>query len=164
MNKLHHELDQLFFEHQVAMLKGDFTRSRSMLMSFEKALLQHMKEEDEILLPLYRQRAAQIRGGDAEIFSGEHLKITEWLNRINLRASRLSRSDSNWKEIISLFDDEAHFKKYLEHHSIREDRIFYPEVERVLGEKEKEQLTRLLTFTLEDFHEVEDGTLHPPQD
>jgi iron-sulfur cluster repair protein YtfE (RIC family) len=156
LNKLHHELDQLFFEHQVALLKGDFSRSRAMLKPFEKALLQHMKEEDEILLPLYRQRADQIQGGDAEIFLGEHVKITEWINRINLRASRLNRSDANWKEIISLFDDEAQFKKYVEHHSIREDRIFYPEVDRVVEGKEKEQVMRLLTFTLEEFKDIED--------
>lgn len=156
LNKLHQELDQLFFEHQVALLKGDFPKSRAMLKSFEKALFQHMKEEDEILMPLYRQRADQIRGGDAEIFSGEHMKITEWFHRLNLRASRLSRSDTNWKEIISLFDDEAQFKKYMEHHSIREDRIFYPEVDRIVEAKEKEQILRLLTFTLEDFKENEE--------
>lgn len=120
-----------------------------------------MKEEDEILMPLYRQRADQIRGGDAEIFSAEHVKITEWLNRINLRASRLSRSDSNWKEIISLIDDEAQFKKYMEHHSIREDRIFYPEVDRVVEEKEKEQIMRLVTFSLADFNETEEELPSP---
>jgi iron-sulfur cluster repair protein YtfE (RIC family) len=163
LNKLHQELDQLFFEHQMALLKGEFPRSRNMLKAFERALLQHMKEEDEILLPIYRQRAAQIRGGDAEIFSAEHVKISEWMNRINLRASRLSRSDANWKEIISLFDDEAHFKKYMEHHSVREDRIFYPEVDRVVEEKEKEQLMRLLTFSLEEFQEIEgDEPPSPP--
>ena len=140
----------------MALLKGDFSRSRVMLKSFEKALLQHMKEEDEILLPLYRQRADQIQGGDAEIFSGEHVKITEWINRINLRASRLSRSDTNWKEIISLFDDEAQFKKYMEHHSIREDRVLLPEVDRVVEGREKEQVMRLLTFTLEEFKDIED--------
>jgi iron-sulfur cluster repair protein YtfE (RIC family) len=161
LNKLHQELDQLFFKHQVALLKGDFSRSMSMLKSFEKAIFQHMKEEDEILMPLYRQRADQIRGGDAEIFSAEHVKITEWLNRINLRASRLSRSDSNWKEIISLIDDEAQFKKYMEHHSIREDRIFYPEVDRVVEEKEKEQIMRLVTFSLADFNETEEELPSP---
>jgi hypothetical protein len=157
LNKLHQELDQLFFEHQVALLKGDFSHSRTMLKSFEKALLQH------ILLPLYRQRAEQIQGGDAEIFSGEHVKITEWINRINLRVSRLNRSDANWKEIISLIDDEAQFKKYMEHHSVREDRIFYPEVDRVVDEKEKEQVLRLLTFTLAEFKDFEEDAPQPPQ-
>ena len=47
-------------------------------------------------------------------------------------------------------DDEAHFKKYMEHHALREDRIFYPEVERVTTPEEKLGLARLLTFSLED--------------
>ncbi len=63
---------------------------------------------------------------------------------------------ANWKEIISLIDDEAQFKKYMEHHSVREDRIFYPEVDRVVEGKEKEQVLRLLTFTLEEFKDNEE--------
>jgi iron-sulfur cluster repair protein YtfE (RIC family) len=150
LNHIHHQLDELFLQHQVALLKGDYVQAKNILKTFEEALFNHIKEEEEILLPLYRQRTAQIRGDDAEIFSAEHKKITEWMNRLKLRASRLSRSDSNWKEIIALLDDEAQFKKYMEHHTVREDRIFYPEVDRVVDEKEKAHLMRLLTFSIEE--------------
>jgi iron-sulfur cluster repair protein YtfE (RIC family) len=150
LNHIHQQMDDLFEKHQVAILKGEYTQAKAMLKVFEGALMNHMKEEDEILLPLYRQRAAQIRGGDADVFSEEHKKITEWMSRLNLRSSRLSRSDSNWKEIIALLDDEAQFKKYMEHHSVREDRIFYPEVDRVVDDKEKAQLFRLLTFSIDE--------------
>ncbi len=150
LNQIHQEIHDLFENHQVAILKGDYTQARAMLKTLGKALFNHMKEEDEILLPLYQQRAAQIHGGETEVFSSEHQKITEWFNRLVLRASRLSRSDSNWKEIIALFDDEAQFKKYLEQHSVRENRILYPEVDRLVEEKEKAQLCRLLTFSIKD--------------
>ncbi len=39
---------------------------------------------------------------------------------------------------------------------VREDRIFYPEVDRVVEEKEKEPLLKLLTFTLEEFKDNEE--------
>ncbi len=150
LNQIHLEMHDLFENHQVAILKGDYTQARAMLKTLGKALFNHMKEEDEILLPLYQQRAAQVHGGETEAFSSDHQKITEWFNRLVLRASRLSRSDSNWKEIIALFDDEAQFKKYMEQHSVRENRILYPELDRVVEEKEKNQLCRLLTYAIQD--------------
>jgi iron-sulfur cluster repair protein YtfE (RIC family) len=147
LNQIHRELDCLFFIHQVAVLKCDCVKARNSLNAYEEALLHHMKEEDEILLPLYQQRAVSIRGGDSEIFSLEHKKISEWLGRLKMRLSRLVPPEPDYREVIALLDDEAQYKKYMEHHSLREDRIFYPEVERVVDAKEKKQLLRLLTFT-----------------
>ncbi len=148
LNQIHHQLDELFFQHQTELLKGDYLRAKALLKTFEEALLNHMKEEEEILLPLYRERAANIRGGNSDLFNAEHKKILEWLNRIKLRAHRLQKFP-DLRTVISLLDDEAHFKKYIEHHTLREDRIFYPEVDRVTTPQEKIALARLLTFSLD---------------
>ncbi len=150
LNNIHREMHELFENHQVAILKSDLIQAKAMLKTLGKALFNHMREEDEILLPIYRQKVDQSQGDETEVISSEHKKITEWFNRITLRASRLSRSDSNWKEIIALFDDEAQFKKYMEQHSARENRTLYPVVDRLVEEKEKTQLCRLLTFSIKD--------------
>jgi len=150
LNLVHHQLEEMFHQHQVALLKNSYSESESLLWKFEAALFHHMREEDDILLPLYRQRAAAVRGGDPEIFTGEHKKITEWLGRLKLRLNRLSVSHSDLKDVVALLDDEAYFKKYMEHHTLRENRIFYPEIERVITEKEKTHILRLLTFSLEE--------------
>ena len=131
-------------------MKSDFASAKTLLEDYEDIVLNHMKEEEEILLPLYRERAGQIRGGDWEIFALEHKKIMEWLNRLKLRLSRLNPPKIDTKDLLALLDDEAHFKLYTGHHSLREDRIFYPEMDRVLDEKEKDDLLRLLTFSPEE--------------
>ena len=59
--------------------------------------------------------------------------------------------------MIALFDDEAHFKKYVEHHTLREDRVLYPEVERTVTEKEKAAIMRLMTFALPSSMEEKPG-------
>jgi iron-sulfur cluster repair protein YtfE (RIC family) len=150
LNRIHLELEEMFCRHQVALLKADYPAAKSLLKDFEENLLNHMKEEEDILLPLYRQRAGQVRGGDADIFVLEHKKIVEWLGRLKLRLSRLNPPEVDMKNLIALLDDEAHFKKYTEHHTLRENRIFYPEIERILDEKEKGHLLRLLTFSPEE--------------
>ncbi len=61
------------------------------------------------------------------------------------------------KDAIALLDDEAHFKKFMEHHSLREDRILYPELERMTSKKEKAALCRLLSFSVDSF----DGETEP---
>ena len=149
LNQIHREIQDIFFWHQSALLKSDFASAKTLLADYEDIALNHMKEEEEILLPLYRERAGQIRGGDWEIFVQEHKKIVEWLNRLKLRLSRLRPPQVETKDLLALLDDEAHFKLYTEHHSLREDRIFYPEIDRVVDEREKDSLLRLLTFSFE---------------
>lgn len=150
LNNVHRQLDEIFFHHQVAIFKCDCNGAKAFLDSFETGLSIHMKEENEILLPLYQERAVPIRGGDTAVFFGEHEKIVEWLGRLKLRLSRIPHSDAQPKDILTLLDDEAHFKKFIEHHTLRENRILYPELERVVTPKEKTGLIRLLTFSLDD--------------
>ncbi len=150
LNQIHLEMKELFEKHQISLLKGEFNQAIKLLNQLGKALMNHMKQEDEFLLPLFRQRAADIPGGDTEDFSTDHKKIREWFNRITLRSSRLSAIDINWKEVISLFDDEAQFKKFMQQHSTRENRILYPEMDRLVDEKEKERLCGILTFSIQD--------------
>jgi len=148
LNRIHRQLEEIFFRHQAAVLNGDGAQARSLLGDYETGLSIHMREEDEILMPLYRERATPIRGGDAEIFTGEHGKIFERLDVLRLRLSRITLTHSPAGDILALLDDEAYFKKFMEHHTLRENRIFYPELERVTTPQEKAGLIRLLTFSL----------------
>lgn len=149
MNRIHEELEDLFFRHQRALLKRDYDLAANLLETYEAVLFAHMKEESEILLPIYQERAGQLRGGKADIFIGEHKRIVEWLNRLKLRLKRVHPSPEDDRGLLALLDDEAQYKKFLEHHTLREDRIFYPEVERVVTDSERKGLLRLLTFTLD---------------
>lgn len=156
LNKIHHEIEELFERHQLAVLDRRLPEAQSLFDSYEKALLAHMKEEDEILLPLYEQRAGRQRGGAPENFTGEHRKILEWLGRLRLRITRIPPGKAGGKTLLALLDDEAPFKKFMEHHSARENLILYPELERVTTEREKAVFRRLLTFTLSSLEGFEE--------
>jgi iron-sulfur cluster repair protein YtfE (RIC family) len=157
INWVHREFEEQFYRHQVALLENRSSDARALLEAFKENLLSHMKEETDILLPLYRERASPLRGGDPEILLGEHKKILEWLHRLDLRLQRLGAPPPSPKAVIALLDDEAYFKKALEHHTLREERIFYPELERIATEKEKAGLLRLLTFSFDPPEETGPG-------
>lgn len=150
LNRIHHDLEELFYFHQLSLLEADLNTAKAFLKKYEDVLLNHMEEEEEILLPIYRKRAVPERGGDADIFIQEHKKIIEWLGRLRLRFSRLDIHGKDKKNLILLLDDEAHFKKYVGHHSQREEHILYPALGRVIDEKETADLLRLLTFSSEE--------------
>ncbi len=149
LNHFHRDLEELFQRYRSAVLDKDLKTARTFWKIYEQALLGHIREEDEILLPIYRQRAAPQRGGSPDLFVGEHQKIIEWVGRLKLRLSRLS-SASPAKDILALLDDQAFFKKLLEHHTQRENHIFYPELDRLVSSEEKTALLRLLSFKLGD--------------
>ena len=107
LNEIHREIEDMFCWHQAALLKTDYTAAKNLLKEYEEVILNHMKEEEDILLPLYRQRAGQIRGGDADIFTLEHKKIVEWLGRLRLRLSRLNPPNVDMKNLISLFREQT---------------------------------------------------------
>lgn len=150
LNQVHRQFEELFFQHQTALFEKDFKEAQRLILEYERVLFFHAREEEEILLPFYRDKAENIRGGDPDLFLAEHKKLQEWLNRLKIRIHRLCAFESDLKALFVLMDDEAYFKKYMEHHTLREDRILYPELERVIPGEQKPHILRLLSFNLVD--------------
>ncbi|HVZ79711.1 MAG TPA: hemerythrin domain-containing protein [bacterium] len=150
LNQVHREFEALFFQHQSALLERNPQEAQRLILEYERVLLLHTQEEEEILLPVYREKGDLLRGGDPDLFLAEHKKLREWLSRLKIRVHRLCNFDPGTKALLALLDDEAYFKKYMEHHTLREDRILYPELERVVPEGQKPHLLRLLSVSLRD--------------
>ena len=138
--KLHEDLDELFLLHQEALFALDVHLALERLLEFERQILSHMRDEEELLLPVY-ERAGRIPGGPVEFFTGEHKKMLEFLSRFKETLLRLTSQPANLKrEVIKLFDQEATFKNLVEHHDQRERNILYPTLDRVTSEEERRQL------------------------
>jgi hypothetical protein len=79
--QLHTKLDDLFLNHQRALLRLDVEKSRIALELFEADLLAHMCDEEELMIPLYRDRARIPIGGCPEICLGEHGKLLQHISK-----------------------------------------------------------------------------------
>ena len=73
----HVDLEHLFENHQRALLSKDVGAALATITTFENALKRHISYEDEVLLPLYASKGAEVEGGNLPIFHAEHRKLRE---------------------------------------------------------------------------------------
>jgi hemerythrin-like domain-containing protein len=138
--RVHERLNEMFQKHQEALLEQDIAQARERLLAYERALLMHMRVEEDVLLPIY-VRAGAIPGGPLELFLGEHRKMREFLQRFMATLAELETDPPDLKRrIIRLFDEQTMFKHLVEHHDLREQNILYPTLDRLTTEAERRDL------------------------
>ena len=148
--RLHHELDELFFEHQRALIRGDLEVALAKLEGYEKELLDHIWDEEEVLIPIYAARAEAPVGGSAEIFLNEHRKIREYLALFKAEFVKLSAAADLERAVIFLLDSQVIYKRLLVHHDTRERKFLYPLLDEITTEQEKPSLFQRLKLPAKD--------------
>lgn len=136
---LHEDLVEGFLRHQEALLEGDIERARALLGSFGRAIRDHIRHEEEVLLPVYEERCGPIEGAPPALFYGEHRKIEGFLDEF---AKALAAGDASPRARIALLDREAVFKNLLHHHDLREKSALYPELDRATQPAERARMLR----------------------
>jgi iron-sulfur cluster repair protein YtfE (RIC family) len=145
--RVHERVNELFLQHQEALVESDIARARHRLALYERELLAHMEPEEELLLPVYA-RAGAIPGGPLELFLGEHRKMREFLERFHATLLELEAHPPDLRRrILQLLDEQAMFKHLVEHHDLRERNILYPALDRVTTDEERRALLRRCLFS-----------------
>ena len=138
--EIHKDLKELFLEHQEALLDGDLIQAGHRLEEFERTLLDHMRKEEDLLLPVY-ERAGAIPGGPPVLFTGEHKRMRELLAGFKQALSSLEQNPGGRKRgILALLDRQATFKNLMEHHDLREANILFPALDRVTSAAERREI------------------------
>ena len=138
--ELHHDLDDIFLQHQRALLRMDSATAMQRLEEYEASLLNHIADEEDLILPLYRERAEIMIGGAPEIFSNEHVKLRTYVELFKAEMPKLIDSKDRERDTLWLLDSQNTFKRLLVHHDVRERKFLYPELDKVMTQKEKEDL------------------------
>lgn len=142
---LHKYLDEMFLAQQYTLLHFDFAEALSLLEQYETALLSHMKDEEEVLMPIYQERASVIKGGNAQLFLDEHAKMRGWVKLFKNEIARLAEEPKPEADLIQLLDRESFYKRLCSHHDKRETDILYPELDRITTDTEKVELLSRVT-------------------
>jgi hemerythrin-like domain-containing protein len=140
LREVHQRLEEMFYQHQQALLCFDFPAARKFLKEYDEAVQHHTGLEEEWLMPIYEERGRCGPGGDAANFVGEHSKILMFLRRLEEKLEKVKGLSASSREFIDLLDDETHFKQLVRHHDEREERFLFPELDRVTNEEEKKRL------------------------
>ena len=124
----HAEMDELFLQHQEALLEQDQPRAQTHYAAFHQLLKAHIELEDTQLMPLHQQLLKpQWR---TLVYTAEHEKI---LQVAQLMAERIAAplpadKSARLRHIIKLLDDERSLKNLVEHHNEREEKGMLPEL------------------------------------
>jgi hypothetical protein len=137
---LHREIDDIFFAHQSALLHFEFGQASTLLETYRTALLRHMQDEEDILLPLYAERAEAARGGAPQIFLDDHEKMRGFVELFFEQTAKLAAEPHPESGLLLLLDREAFYKRLCAHHDNRESGMLYPALDEVTSEAEKTDL------------------------
>ena len=140
--ELHRHLDELFFVHQRALMRLDLIEASEALQEYEIALSAHIEDEENLMLPLYRDRVTPPTGGTSEIFEGEHEKLRRYLELFREELVKLKEVEDLERGALFLIDSQHIFKRLLVHHDTREKNILYPLLDEVTSDKERDELFR----------------------
>ena len=133
----HVELEELFNEHQRALLARNLDMAFGTISKFEHLLKEHIGFEEQVLLPLYNAKRLQTLGGTVPIFQAEHRKLMQGIVKLARYTQALSESDDILGSILKLLDDEAMFKGLFHHHSLREKNLLFPRLDACTSEPER---------------------------
>ncbi len=131
----HEDLVELFFQHQKALLEKDVEAARQHFQTYQKALERHIRDEEEILMPVYEGKAKIPTGGDPRHFKGDHRNLLNMLTEYKVLLEDLDPSRPDWhKQLLHILDEESRHKRLLEHHDQREQSLFFAALDQATDE------------------------------
>jgi hypothetical protein len=146
--RLHQQLDEIFYQHQRALLRRDLSSASLFLEEYEAQLIAHIRDEEELMIPLYRERVEAPVGGAAEIFVGEHEKLRQFLVLFKEGLAKLEVAEELERGVLFLLDSQHLFKRLLVHHDSRERKFLYLLLDQVTTEAERVTLFQKLALPM----------------
>jgi iron-sulfur cluster repair protein YtfE (RIC family) len=116
----HHRLDDMLDRVEIDVEAGNWSEARRGFALFRRELEEHMRLEEELLLPALGP-ASQVGDGPAFVMRGEHPQIRELLEVVEIALE-------NEYPIGEVTDA---LEATLADHNLREERLLYPMFERL---------------------------------
>lgn len=140
--KFHEDLDDYFQRHQFSLIHFQFSEALEHLLFYEQELRRHMRDEEDILMPIYAERAEIPRGGGIKLFLDEHEKMLAHIELFKEQTKKLASEDSPEEGLILLLDRESFYKRLSSHHDHREHDYFFPILDQITSEEEKASILK----------------------
>jgi iron-sulfur cluster repair protein YtfE (RIC family) len=128
----HDRLDRLFQEFQ-RLKRNDFDQARDVFSRFYEGLERHILWEEEILFPVFEEKSGVRQMGPTAVMRAEHTQIRGFLEVIHQRL--LEGSPDTDKE-------EALLLSHLGMHNMKEEKILYPAIDRLVTDAERDRIFR----------------------
>lgn len=130
----HERLDALFTSFQ-NLKRSDYSKAKEAFTQFKFGLQRHIVWEEDLLFPIWEQKTGLTEGGPTQVMRMEHRQIGELLEAIHEKVKeRNSESDQ----------EEERLQAVLASHNMKEERILYPAIDKVLEDSERASLFKAM--------------------
>jgi hemerythrin-like domain-containing protein len=134
----HSQLDELFAQHQEALVERDVDVARQTLRRYHQGLQIHMDDEENVVLPLLEQ-LEPVPGGSPKMFRDEHRKLSELLGVLLQQVEALDPETLTPRRVVELLDEEHRYKGLVEHHHLREHNLLFPRLDAETPEEDRQE-------------------------
>lgn len=130
MEKDHERLHDIFKKF-LAAKKGDGEKARALFGEFKTGLQRHIVWEEDILFPVFEERAGMYDSGPTAVMRIEHRQIKGFLEDIH---DQLQNEKSQTEDL------ETGLFAILESHNRKEEQILYPWIDNYVDDPERKAL------------------------
>ena len=128
----HDRLDELFKTFQ-KFKRSDFAKAKEAFKEFKFGLQRHIVWEEDLLFPLWEEKAGMSDGGPTFVMRNEHRQIGQLLVAIHDKvADQNPECDQEEQALLNLLGS----------HNMKEERVLYPSIDQVTNEEERETVFR----------------------
>jgi iron-sulfur cluster repair protein YtfE (RIC family) len=140
----HDRLDKLLTSFQ-ALKRSDYPKAQEAFKQFKMGLQRHIVWEEDLLFPIWERKTGLIEGGPTQVMRMEHRQIGELLEAIHEKVkARNPESDQ----------EEERLQAVLISHNMKEERILYPAIDKVLEDNERASLFKAMEEMPSERYEV----------
>ncbi|MGQ9463988.1 MAG: hypothetical protein ACUVTP_13075 [Candidatus Fervidibacter sp.] len=143
--KIHALLDGLLLRCLEALTALRLDEAKEVWGKFANALLSHARAEDEVALPIYSRLGIFPEGGKPPLFDAEHKGIERMLKSLTQLLDELSPNEPSLRrKVVTSLDKYMLFRYLIEHHTLREQNIFYPILDEKASDDDKRNVSKAL--------------------
>jgi hemerythrin-like domain-containing protein len=99
-----------------------------------------MADEEDVLLPVYSERAEFPVAGAPKLYFDDHAKMRSYIELFKQRTSEIAAETEIERALLQLLDREAFYLRLCSHHDRRESDFLYPILDDLLSEEERHKL------------------------
>jgi len=130
MSANHAELDSIFDEFKKQQ-RNDIDKAKRLFHNFKVGLQKHIVWEEEILFPIFEEKAGMRGNGPTAVMRMEHLQIKKFLDEIHTKLLE--------KELEGIDRLESDLFELFHAHNQKEENILYPAIDNLLTNAETEK-------------------------
>ncbi len=140
----HDRLDELFKSFQ-ELKRSDYPKAKEAFKQFKFGLQRHIVWEEDLLFPVWEQKTGLTEAGPTQVMRTEHRQIGVLLEALHEKV-RAQNPESD--------QEEERLLAVLASHNLKEERILYPAIDKVLEDSERTAIFKAMEEMPSERYEI----------